>query len=161
MKWSHWIATAGLLAGTLGFSLQDATQATEKPAMKLKRMTPILVVDTIEPCLELWVDRLGFKKTAEVPEGDRLWFVMMERDGIELMIQTKASVEKDVPAVAEAIKTTALFIEVEDLEPFRKALAGDRHIFEERKTFYGSTEIAIWTPGGHVVTFAQMDKTDR
>ncbi len=52
----------------------------------VKRLTPILVVEEIEPCLNLWVDRLGFEKTMEVPEGDKLGFVGLVRDGKEIMI---------------------------------------------------------------------------
>ena len=40
--------------------------------MRLKGLTPVLVVDAIEPVLGFWVDRLGFKKTTEVPHEGRL-----------------------------------------------------------------------------------------
>ena len=62
----------------------------------IKKLTPVLMVDAIEPCLPLWVDRLGWNKTVEVPEGDRLGFVILEKDGAEVMYQTWESVEKDV-----------------------------------------------------------------
>lgn len=124
--------------------------------VKLKKMSPVLVVDAIEPSLELWVDRLGFQKTVEVPEGDRLGFVTLARDGIEVMLQSRASVEKDVPDVLDRIGGTALFIEVDDLDPIRRAVADDPKVCEERTTFYGATEIGIRTPGGHLVTFAQF-----
>jgi hypothetical protein len=54
----------------------------------IKKLTPVLMVDAIEPCLPLWVDRLGWNKTVEVPEGDRLGFVILEKDGAEVMYQT-------------------------------------------------------------------------
>ena len=43
----------------------------------MKKLAPVLVVDRIEPCLPFWVDRLGFEKTVEVPESDRLGFVIL------------------------------------------------------------------------------------
>jgi len=43
------------------------TAGEEKISMK--KLTPILLVKEIEPSLPFWVDRLGFKKTVEVPEG--------------------------------------------------------------------------------------------
>ncbi|MEQ8767051.1 MAG: VOC family protein [Planctomycetota bacterium] len=124
--------------------------------MKLKKMTPVLVVDAIEPCLTLWVDTLGFEKTVEVPEGDALGFVILVREGLELMLQSRPSVQNDAPVVLEHLGGTALFIEVEDLAPIRAALESTPKLIEERTTFYGATEITIRTPGGHVVTFAQF-----
>jgi hypothetical protein len=64
--------------------------------MKMTKITPILVVDEIEPSLRLWVDRLGMQKVVEVPEGDRLGFVILAGDGLELMLQTRESIEKEV-----------------------------------------------------------------
>ena len=66
----------------------------------LKRMTPILTVETIEPSLPFWMEGLGFEKTMEVPEGDHLGFAALEKGGFELMLQTRSSVEADLPALA-------------------------------------------------------------
>ena len=56
-----------------------------------KKLTPVLMVDAIEPCLPLWVDRLGWTKTAEVPEGDKLGFVILAKDGVEFMYRLMKS----------------------------------------------------------------------
>ncbi len=61
------------------------------------KITPVLIVEEIEKSLAFWVDRIGFVKTVEVPEGDRLGFVILVRDGAELMLQTAESVRKDAP----------------------------------------------------------------
>jgi hypothetical protein len=37
----------------------------------IKKVTPVLIVDRIEPLLPLW-DALGFARAAEVPHGDVL-----------------------------------------------------------------------------------------
>lgn len=66
--------------------------------MKLKKITPVIVVDAIEPCLEFWVDRLGFTKTVEVPHEGALGFVILNHSPTEIMLQSRASVEADVPA---------------------------------------------------------------
>ena len=52
------------------------------------------MVDAIESCIPFW-ERLGFTKTAEVPEGDRLGFVILAKDAVEVMYQTHESVQKD------------------------------------------------------------------
>ncbi len=53
-----------------------------------KKLTPVLMVEAIEPCLPLWLERLDWQQTVGVPEGDRLGFVILGKDGIELMYQS-------------------------------------------------------------------------
>ena len=45
------------------------------------KITPVLIVDEIEKSLPFWIERMGFTKTVEVPEGDGLGFVIVVRDG--------------------------------------------------------------------------------
>lgn len=123
----------------------------------VRKLTPVLVVDAIEPSLPFWVERLGFEKTVEVPEGDRLGFVILVKDGVEVMYQSRESVQKDVPKLAElrAGEATALFIEVSDVESVARAVEGMPVVVPRRTTFYGMDEIGVREPGGHVVMFAQ------
>jgi len=111
------------------------------------------IVEEIEKSLPFWMNRMGFSKTVEVPEGDRLGFVMLLRDGAELMLQTVASVQKDEPRFAGANRT-ALFIEVDDFEDVKKRLEGYAIVMPERKTFYGMREIGVFDPDGNTVVFA-------
>ena len=136
--------------------------AEEKP---VARVTAVLVVERIEPSLALWVDRLGFEKTAEVPEGDHLGFVVLSRDGLEIMYQTRESVRTEIETaslpetlLAPAASQTTLFCEVPDLDAIRKKLDGLEILLPYRKTFYGSEELWMKEPGGHIVGFAQFPK---
>jgi hypothetical protein len=103
---------------------------------------------------------MGFAKTVEVPEGPRLGFVILVREGAELMMQTVESVRKDVPAFAPEGSTERLgrgcgmFIEVDDFEDVRRRLAGYPIAMAERVSFYGMREIGVSEPGGHTVMFA-------
>jgi uncharacterized glyoxalase superfamily protein PhnB len=125
--------------------------------MKMQRLTPVLMVEAIEPVLPFWVERLGFTKTAEVPHGDGLGFVILERDGIQIMYQTRSSVAADVPPVADSpLRGTFVFLEVDDLNAIAKALNGVTPVVPRRKTFYGSEELIVREPAGNVVTFAQF-----
>ena len=56
----------------LGFAFMQAHQTQEKKPMNVKRITPVLLVNEIEPLIPFWVDRLGFTKTVEVPDGNKL-----------------------------------------------------------------------------------------
>ncbi len=121
----------------------------------VKKLTPILFVDAIEPCLPFWA-RLGWEKTVEVPEGDGLGFVILVKDGLEVMYQTKASVAGDIPAIANSpMKGTFLFIEVSDLDAVIAKLGDAPLVFPRRKTFYGMDEIGVREPAGNAITFAQ------
>ena len=136
---------------------QETTRVT--PAFAVAKLTPVLVVDAIEPCLALWVDRLGFTKTVEVPHEDALGFVILVRDGIELMYQTRASVEADLGLpVPRSEPTTGLFIEVSDIDAVQQALAGVELALPRRRTFYGMEEVGVREPGGAMVIFAMRSE---
>jgi uncharacterized glyoxalase superfamily protein PhnB len=132
----------------------------------VRKLTPVLVVDAIEPCLPFWLDRLGFEKTVEVPEGDRLGFVILVKDGVEVMYQTLESVANDVPGVARAMTAApgapraSFFIEVSDVAAVERAMAGLESVVPRRQTFYGMDEIGVREPGGHTVMFAQQISKD-
>ena len=126
--------------------------------IEMKKVTVVLLVEEIEPCLNFWVDRLGFTKTAEVPDGSKLAFVMLQKGGTEVMYQTFASVEKDNAQVAKDMRKgpTFLYVEVDDLDAVIAALKGVPVVMPVRTTFYGAKEIGVKDPAGHFVTFAQM-----
>ena len=126
------------------------------PSLKLNKLSPVLVVDAIEPCLPFWTERLGFSKTVEVPEGDSLGFVILARDGVEVMYQSRASVRKDIPVLADCPAGCAnLYIEVADVAAVERAVKGMELVLPRRKTFYGADEIGVREPGGNAVIFSQ------
>lgn len=130
--------------------------------MRMNKVTPILAVDAIEPALPFWTERLGFEKTAEVPEGDRLGFVILARDGVEVMYQTYSSIEHDAPAALPKTRaaSSVLFFEVDDIDAVERALDGIEPLVPRRDTFYGATEIYVREPAGNVVGFAQFKRGD-
>ena len=121
------------------------------------KITAVLVVEEIEKSLRFWVDRMGFQKTVEVPEGDKLGFVILAKDGAELMMQTLTSVRTDEPKFAPervVTKGCGLFIEVNDFADVKRRLDGYPIVMAERVTFYGMKEIGVSEPNGHTVVFA-------
>jgi len=125
----------------------------------LKQLTPVLIVDSVEPCLKFWTDRLGFDVNNQVPGDDgKLVFASVLKDGIEIMYQTRASVLSDTPGAARDLTghSVALFITVADLNSVEKSLAGAPVVKPRHDTFYGSTEIYVKEPGGNTVGFAQF-----
>lgn len=124
--------------------------------MKVERLTPVLMVDAIEPVLAFW-ERLEFAKTTEVPHEGKLGFVILERDGVQVMYQTRDSVAADVPPLAQAPQRgTFLFFVVDDLDDVIRRLQGVTPVVPRRKTFYGADELIVREPAGNAVTFAQF-----
>jgi len=126
--------------------------------MNVKKITPVLFVQDVEPCVKFWVERFGFKTTAEVPDGDKLAFAMLQKGSVELMYQSYASADKDVEAVSQQVRKgpTFLYVEVDNVEETIDAVKGAEVVMPKRQTFYGSTEIGIKDPAGHFVTFAEF-----
>lgn len=126
----------------------------------LKSLTPVLIVDEVEPCAKFWVDRVGFAQTSEVPGDDgKLVFAILQKDGVEIMYQTKTSVAADSPDQRGELTghSTALFITVGsigDLDALEAAMDGVPMVKPRHQTFYGATEFYVREPGGNVVGFA-------
>jgi uncharacterized glyoxalase superfamily protein PhnB len=124
---------------------------------RLTQLTPVLVVDAVEPCLAFWVDRFGFTKENEVPgPNGKLQFASVKKDGIEVMYQTRASVIAERPESAAELTghSTVLFLHVDDIDAVERAVAGAEITVPRHDTFYGSTEIYVREPGGNMVGFA-------
>ena len=94
--------------------------------MNIKRITPVLLVKEIEPVVPFWVGRLGFTKTIEVPDGNKIGFVAFQKGSIEVMYQTRASVVAEDPSAAKDLAghSVALFITVDDIDAAEQSAAG-------------------------------------
>ena len=130
----------------------------------LTALTPVLIVDAVEPGVAFWADRLGFIKENEVPGPDgKLIFASVKKGAVEIMYQTRASVLADDPSQAATIDghSVALFITVPalaDLDAIEGAAKGAPVVKPRHDTFYGMTEFYIREPGGNVVGFAASTK---
>lgn len=122
----------------------------------MKKLTPLITVDEIEPCLPFWTG-LGFEVTATVPHVDALGFAMLQKGSIELMYQSRASMADDLPALAEEVggATNMFFCEVADLDATIAALGEHDLVVPRRQTFYGMDEIFVRAPCGTIVGLAQ------
>jgi uncharacterized glyoxalase superfamily protein PhnB len=125
----------------------------------LQRLTPVLAVPSVRDCLPFWIDRFGFELTNHVPGPDgTMIFAILEKDGIEVMYQSSASVLEDgTMSQAElAGHSVGLFITVSSIDSVERQLEGAPIVKPRHRTFYGSTEIYVKEPGGNTVGFAQM-----
>jgi uncharacterized glyoxalase superfamily protein PhnB len=131
--------------------------------MDVKKITPVLFVPDVEPCVHFWVDRMGFQKTVEVPDGNKLAFAMLQKGSVELMYQSYASADKDVSAISQVVRQgpTFLYVEVDSLDQAIAAAKNPEVVMPVRTTFYGSREIGIKDPAGHFITFAEFKKPQK
>ena len=130
--------------------------------MSMKKITPIITVEAVEPCLLFWTT-LGFQVTAEVPHGDRLGFAMLAKDDLLIMYQSRDSIEADLEASGApsgfaddlASGTALLFVEVDSIDDVLEQLdEGEEVVVPRRETFYGMDEVFVRAPCGTVVGFA-------
>jgi uncharacterized glyoxalase superfamily protein PhnB len=129
--------------------------AVEPKRGNVDKLSALLIVDAIEPCLGFWEDQLGFERVREVAHGESLGFVMLQSGSTELMLQSRASVADDMPVLAAGPWRSALYLEVADLAVIEAALGATPLLFPRRETFYGATEIGLLDPAGSSVTLAQ------
>jgi len=131
----------------------------------MNKSTLIITVEEIEPCLPFWTEALGFEVTATVPHEDRMGFAMLQGGSVELMYQSRASLESDLGPAAEeagfpdlleelASSRATLFVEVDALDPVIGALDQATVVVPRRQTFYGTDEIFVMAPCGTLVGFA-------
>jgi uncharacterized glyoxalase superfamily protein PhnB len=128
-------------------------------SVSVTKLTTIVIVDAIEPALAMWTNVLGFEKTVEVPHGDKLGFVILVRDGIELMLQTRASIADDMPKLVELGVTHMLYADVASLDDAMASLGSAEVVVPRRKTFYGADEIWVRDPSGTIIGFAELPRT--
>jgi uncharacterized glyoxalase superfamily protein PhnB len=129
----------------------------------VRKATPVLVVDKIEPVVAFW-EKLNVKPSTQVPGADGLVFAIFSAEGVEVMYQTAASVKEDLVASsldAQAFRggpqQSVLYVEVSELAYVERLLAGERLVMPRRKTFYGAIESAYADPAGNIVVFAERD----
>jgi uncharacterized glyoxalase superfamily protein PhnB len=152
-----------LAVALLIMTFQTSSQTSFQPSQRAQspkesltmKITTLIYAPAIEPSLKFWVDQLGFTKTVEVPEGDKLGFVILVKGNAELMIQSTASIEKDNSEMAKFARPAAcLYIEVSDFDDLLKRLGSAPVVIPVRTTFYGMKEIGVREPGGNIVLFA-------
>lgn len=126
---------------------------------EIRKATPILFLETLEPALDLW-ERLGFTRTAEVPHGDGLGFVILARNGVEVMLQTLASARDDDPRTAAGLIAGkgAVYFDVADLAAVEAVLRPEEVLVPRRTAPYGAEEVFAADPAGNVLGFAEMKR---
>jgi len=127
--------------------------------MKISRASAVLLAERVEPSRD-WFMKVGFTVFVDIPEDDHLGFVLLEKDGVQVMVETRAN-KREPDALRMRMKdnrNAILFIEVDDLDAVIAKLEGSKVLVPRHKTFYGAEEQSYLEPGGNIVTFAKFDR---
>jgi uncharacterized glyoxalase superfamily protein PhnB len=127
--------------------------------MRLKSLTPNLMVEDVNRIVEFYRDVLSFDLLASVPEGGEvLDWAMMQRDGARLMFQSRSSLSSEVsPLQGMPIGASQTFyVEVADIQPLYDQLTGKVDIINElHSTFYNTREFYFRDPNGYIFGFSE------
>ena len=122
------------------------------------KLTPNLLVASVERSLAFYVDTLGFERGMTVPDASPFAFAAVTSGAVEIFFNDAAGAVKEYPGFAgKPIGATGtLFIEVEAVDALHDRLAPTVKILMPIVTqFYGMREFAIADPDGYVITFAE------
>jgi hypothetical protein len=132
--------------------------ATALPDLKAtySRLSQVYLVDRIEPCLEFWVERLGFEIRLQVEGTAHLEFVILGRDGAEVIYRTADSVNLDVPGLVDTEHQPwdIIYVVVDNLEDLLPRLGGVDVVVPLRESGFGGQEIYVTEPSGRIVALA-------
>ncbi len=130
----------------------------------MKNVTPSLMVDDVNSTANYYIKHFGFNVATTVPDmknpdSDKWQFAVLVNGGVSLMIQSRDTLAKDIPAMKD-LKTggtftlyfdtadvTSLFEKVKDHVNYTQGGLND--------TFYGTREFTICDLNGYYLTFAQ------
>src|SRR5437868_1580135 len=124
----------------------------------LKSLAPNLMVEDVARSAAFYREALGFTAVATVPEAAPFDFMMLQRDGVVMMLQSRASLGTELPDMArQAVGGSVLFyVIVEGLDALyqeakgRTELAVDLH-----ETWYGKREFGVRDSDGYLLVFAE------
>jgi lactoylglutathione lyase len=122
------------------------------------KLTPNLLVASVERSLAFYVDTLGFARGMTVPDESPLVFASVVGGPVEIFFNDAAGAVAEYPGFAgKPIGCTGtLFIEVEGINAFHDRIEPAVTIVMPIETkFYGMREFAIEDPDGYVITFAE------
>ena len=123
-----------------------------------KKLTPNLLVVSVERSLAFYVDTLGFQRGMTVPDASPFAFASVTGGAVEIFFNDAAGAVKEYPGFAgKPIGCTGtLFVEVEGVDALHARLQGKVKVVMPIETkFYGMREFAIEDPDGYVITFAE------
>ena len=124
-----------------------------------RKLTPNLLVASVERSLAFYVDVLGFDRGMTVPDQSPFAFASVTSGAVEIFFNDAATAIKEYPAFGgKPLGATAtMFIELEgSVDDLHDRIKDHAKVTMPLLTqFYGMREFAIEDPDGYMITFAQ------
>jgi uncharacterized glyoxalase superfamily protein PhnB len=123
-----------------------------------KKLTPNLIVSSVEHSLAFYTDILGFEPGMKVPDEGPLVFASVSSGAVEIFFNEAVTAGREYPALAGQPlgATGTMFIEVEGVDALHDRLKTRTPIVMPIVTqWYGMREFAITDPDGYFITFAE------
>ena len=125
---------------------------------QLTKLTPNLIVSSVERSIAFYRDVLGFAVQTTVPEASPYVFAIVQSGGVEIFLNAPEPATTEYPAFKDRPigGTLTLFIQVDDVRGAHEALKGRVSIVMPlEKKWYGVTEFAFEDPDGYLITYAE------
>jgi uncharacterized glyoxalase superfamily protein PhnB len=123
-----------------------------------KKLTPNLLVASVERSLAYYTEVLGFSRGMTVPEQPPLVFAQVTSGAVEIFFNDAKGAVAEYPMLGDRPigATGTMFIEVEQIEALHADLQSKATIVVPLFTqWYGMKEFAIADPDGYLITFAE------
>ena len=133
------------------------------PTSSFNKLTPNLIVDSVERSLAFYENVLGFTRGFTVPEASPFVFGSVVCGSIEVFFNEKTTAVKEYPAFGgkPVGLTGTMFIEMTGVDAWHERLKSQAKIVMPLVTqFYGMKEFAFEDPDGYVITFAERVGAD-
>ena len=122
------------------------------------KLTPNLVVSSVERSLAFYEGVLGFARGMTVPEQPPFVFAAVTSGPVEIFFNDRAHLGKESPQMSGLASGggNTMFIEVEGVDELHDRIKDRVAIVMPIVTqWYGMREFALTDPDGYVITFAQ------
>ncbi len=127
----------------------------------LKKLTPNLMVEDVARTLAFYRETLGFEVVTTLPEQEPFDFAIVQRDGVELMFQSRPSLSENVPALSGSPigASQTFYIEVTGIRDLYESLREKVEIVVDfHTTFYGTQEFYFRDINGYILSFSEASQ---
>ncbi len=122
------------------------------------KLTPNLLVASVERSIAFYTEVLGFERGMTVPEASPFVFAQVTSGPVEIFLNDAAGAVQEYPVLKDRPlgMSGTLFIEVDGIKELYEQLRSKVTIAMPFITqWYGMMEFAIADPDGYLITFAQ------
>ncbi len=126
--------------------------------MQIKKLTPNLIVRSVETSLKFYREVLGLEVGFTVPENSPYVFGSVTNGAVEVFFNEQKTVAAEYPHLARTIGgSLTLYMEVESLQAVldRVRQAAAKITMPVTEQFYGMKEFAFEDRDGYTITIAE------